>query len=155
MSDAELLKRIRWYDSTGSPTKIETVRKAKARLKLKGFLDYKSGKGQKVTQYRVISPKMADNSDEVIEAWKAAAGSEPKGAVGFALIELENQFGTDFLLKAISKAQKADKYGQISYVFFKRVFDNMLMRGEAAKPAEAKVKTYAEETEMPPGYEED
>ena len=53
MDDAELLKRIRWYDKTGSPTSVQMLQNAKARLKKKGFIDYKNlQKG--MTEYRLI-----------------------------------------------------------------------------------------------------
>ena len=37
VKDAELLELIRWYDKTGKPTSIDTIRNAKARLKMKGY----------------------------------------------------------------------------------------------------------------------
>lgn len=54
VEDAELLKLICWYDKTGKPTSIDTIRKAKARLKKKGFIDFEPGKGNRPTEYRLI-----------------------------------------------------------------------------------------------------
>lgn len=54
VADAELLECINWYDKTGSPTSIDTIRTAKARLKKKGFIDFAPGKGNRPTEYRLI-----------------------------------------------------------------------------------------------------
>lgn len=54
VDDAELQKLINWYESNGKPASVETVRKAKQRLKKKGFIDFKSGKGVTATEYRLI-----------------------------------------------------------------------------------------------------
>ena len=54
VDDAELLKLINWYESNGKPASVATVRKAKQRLKKKGFIDFTSGSGSNVTEYRLI-----------------------------------------------------------------------------------------------------
>lgn len=54
IADAELLECINWYDKTGNPTSLDSIRKAKARLKKKGFIDFEHGKGGKPTKYRLI-----------------------------------------------------------------------------------------------------
>lgn len=53
IEDAELLKLICWYDKTGTPTTIESLRKAKARLKKKGFIHFENEPG-KPTKYRLV-----------------------------------------------------------------------------------------------------
>lgn len=56
ISDSELLKLCRLYDSTGKPITLDTLRTVKSRLKLKGFIDFKSGKGNAPTEYRLANP---------------------------------------------------------------------------------------------------
>lgn len=60
INDAELLKRINCHDSSGKPCSIDTIRRAKQVLKLKGFIDFKSGKGNQPTQYQLIDLTPAD-----------------------------------------------------------------------------------------------
>lgn len=64
IADAELLECINWYDKTGSPTSINSIRIAKARLKKKGFIDFKSGKGNKQTEYRLIQLYPSDTPSD-------------------------------------------------------------------------------------------
>lgn len=54
LADAELLECISWYDKTGSPASLASIRNAKARLKKKSFIDFKPGKGNKPTEYKLI-----------------------------------------------------------------------------------------------------
>lgn len=49
--DAELLELINWHESNGKPASIDTIRKAKARLKKKGFIDFKATAAG--TEYRM------------------------------------------------------------------------------------------------------
>ena len=59
VKDAELLELIRWYDKTGSPTSIDTIRNAKARLKMKGLIDFTNSGSTSV--YRLV--KLYDDTD--------------------------------------------------------------------------------------------
>lgn len=52
VEDAKLLELMCWYDKTGSPTTIDSIRNAKARLKKKGFIDFETG--GRATEYRLI-----------------------------------------------------------------------------------------------------
>ena len=60
ISDRELQELCRLYDSTGKPISIDTIRRAKARLKLKGLIDFKRGSGDKPTEYRLAQITPAD-----------------------------------------------------------------------------------------------
>lgn len=51
MSDREIQELCRLYDSTGKPVTLKTIRNAKARLKLKGLIDFKAGNGDAPTEY--------------------------------------------------------------------------------------------------------
>ena len=51
ISDRELQDLCRLYDSNGKPISIDTIRKAKARLKLKKLIDFKAGSGNNPTEY--------------------------------------------------------------------------------------------------------
>ncbi len=52
--DAELKDLMNLRDTDGKPASIEVVRRGKQRLKAKGFIDFKSGKGNLPTEYRLI-----------------------------------------------------------------------------------------------------
>lgn len=65
LADAELLECINWYDKTGSPTSIDSIRIAKARLKKKGFIDFRPGKGNKPTEYRLIQLYPSDTPSDI------------------------------------------------------------------------------------------
>ena len=56
ISDRELQELCRLYDSTGKPVTIDTIRTAKSRLKLKGLINFKAGKGSSKTEYRIVNP---------------------------------------------------------------------------------------------------
>ena len=64
VKDVELLEMIRWYDKTGSPTTIDTIRNAKARLKKKCFIDFIPGKGSNPTEYKLIPFNVDDISQD-------------------------------------------------------------------------------------------
>lgn len=64
LADAELLECINWYDKTGSPTSLDSIRNAKARLKKKGFIDFKPGKGNKPTEYRLTQLYPSDTLED-------------------------------------------------------------------------------------------
>lgn len=54
VTDKELMSAMRLYDSTGKPANVNTIRNAKSRLKLKGFIDFEPGKGTNPTVYKLI-----------------------------------------------------------------------------------------------------
>ena len=54
VTDNDLMSAMRLYDSTGKPAHVNTIRNAKSRLKLKGFIDFKPGKGSNSTVYKLI-----------------------------------------------------------------------------------------------------
>ena len=54
VTDRQLLESIKLYDSNGKPAAISVIRNAKARLKLKGLIDFKSGKGSDGTEYTLV-----------------------------------------------------------------------------------------------------
>ena len=54
LSDENLRLRLNQYDSTGKPITIETVRRAKQKLKSKGLIDFTSGKGSQISEYRLV-----------------------------------------------------------------------------------------------------
>ncbi len=64
IADEDMKVKMRLHDSTGKPASKETIRNAKARLKLKGFIDFKSGKGSKKTEYRLLRLYPADTPIE-------------------------------------------------------------------------------------------
>lgn len=64
VADAELLECINWYDKKGNPTSLDSIRKAKARLKKKGIIDFKPGKGNKPTEYRLIQLYPSDTLED-------------------------------------------------------------------------------------------
>ena len=53
ISDREIQELCRLYDSTGKPVTVKTIRNAKARLKLKGLIDFTAGNGDAPTEYRL------------------------------------------------------------------------------------------------------
>ena len=54
LSDNSLLAMLNQYDSTGKPLSIETLRRVKQRLKGKGLIDFTSGKGSQISEYRLV-----------------------------------------------------------------------------------------------------
>lgn len=54
VKDAELKGLMRLHEASGGELCRETVRRAKQRLKSKGFLDFTSGGGKALTEYRLI-----------------------------------------------------------------------------------------------------
>lgn len=63
LSDETLRLRLNQYDSTGKPITIETVRRAKQKLKSKGLIDFTSGKGSRVSEYKLT--KLYDDCDNL------------------------------------------------------------------------------------------
>lgn len=61
VSDKALADDMRLYDSTGKPASVNTIRNAKSRLKLKGFIDFKPGKGIDLTSYTMVQLYEDDN----------------------------------------------------------------------------------------------
>ena len=53
IADRELQELCRLYDSNGKPATIDTIRKAKSRLKLKGIIEFTSGNGSSFTEYKL------------------------------------------------------------------------------------------------------
>ena len=60
VNDAELKKLINWYESNGKPASDDTIRRAKQRLKKKGFIEFVTGKGADTTEYKLIKLYPAD-----------------------------------------------------------------------------------------------
>lgn len=54
LSDNSLLALLNQYDSTGKPLTLESVRRIKQKLKNKGLIDFTSGKGNQVSEYRLV-----------------------------------------------------------------------------------------------------
>ena len=54
LSDNSLLAMLNQYDSTGKPLSLETLRRIKQKLKGKGLIDFKSGKGSQISEYRLV-----------------------------------------------------------------------------------------------------
>lgn len=54
LSDEMLKWRLNQYDSNGKPITTETIRRAKQKLKGKGLIDFVSGNGGRVTEYKLV-----------------------------------------------------------------------------------------------------
>ena len=67
VSDRDLLNSMRLYDSTGKPAHVNTIRNARSRLKLKGFINFKSGQGKETTEYRLIQLYPCDTACDTPE----------------------------------------------------------------------------------------
>lgn len=54
LSDDNLRLLVNQYDSNGKPASIETIRRTKQKLKTKKLIDFTSGKGNQVSEYRLV-----------------------------------------------------------------------------------------------------
>ncbi len=135
-----------------------TITNAKARLKLKGFIDFKNNRQKHCTDYRIIPlyedkempcerPK-SQNSPEILKTWREVTGENVSGAMAFYLIEFENQYGAEKLKKAIIDAAKGNKYDHISYNFLKAVLENKGGRNSGTAEQYSSIT----DDEIPDGY---
>ena len=74
--DAELLELINWYESNGKPTSIDTIRRAKARLKKKGFIEFNTTAAG--TEYRMPRLYPADTPADPLAAPNIRAHEDVK-----------------------------------------------------------------------------
>ena len=63
LSDESLLALLNQYDSNGKPASIETIRRAKQKLKNKRLIDFEPGKGNQITTYRLVKFYPDDTPD--------------------------------------------------------------------------------------------
>ena len=54
LADSSLLALLNQYDSTGKPMSLESLRRIKQKLKGKGLIDFSSGKGSQISEYRLV-----------------------------------------------------------------------------------------------------
>ena len=54
VTDKSLLALLNQHDSTGKPLSLETLRRAKQRLKQMGLIDFSSGGGNRITEYKLV-----------------------------------------------------------------------------------------------------
>lgn len=60
LSDEMLQSAINQYDSNGKPASLDTVRRAKQKLKKKGLINFTSGRGSDFTKYHLVKLYPAD-----------------------------------------------------------------------------------------------
>ena len=145
LTDAELLARMNQHESNGKP--LSSLKNSKARLKLKGFIDFTAGKGSTATEYRLI--QLYEEAD-VLAVWAECNGS-PLNAYMAAKLQAEaERRGLDRVIKAIRRARSASKYGAVNYVYFM----NYLERGERDERIGGGTEQYAEliDAEVPAEY---
>ena len=61
LADSSLLAMLNQYDNTGKPMSLETLRRIKQKLKGKGLIDFSSGKGSQISEYRLV--KLYDDNE--------------------------------------------------------------------------------------------
>lgn len=111
LSDADLMKLMNLRDGANKPFSLEGLRVVKARLKKKGFIDYKSGSGSEVTRYKLLDlvdevSKEAEVvlSAEVRRCWIENVGELPRGGILYMLKTLEEDYGGQVLIEGINHA---------------------------------------------------
>lgn len=146
MTDAELLARMNQHDSSGKP--LTTLKVVKARLKQKGFIDFKAGKGVTPTEYRLIrfcgeEPESRATS-EVLKAWDECGGVTPNTFVAQELIRRAEEHGVEFMVSAIREARKANTYPRMNYLYFERFLEERQKGvGENVRRAGSGTEQYA------------
>ena len=71
-----------------------------------------------------VAPK-STNSAAVVEMWRKWNGVPYSGGVALTLIEFENSYGTEKLLKAIEAAGRYDKKGALTLPLLEKVLSNV------------------------------
>ena len=122
ISDRELQELCQLYDSNGKPVSLDTIRRAKSRLKLKGFIDYPKGTGLP-TEYRmtVFSPcrhpadTPADSPAEKLAAyWNRTLGGARLNFEDISWLDaLINRHGYEWAKDLLDEAYRANgnRYG--------------------------------------------
>ena len=141
VEDAKLQSLIRLHDISGKPSSIETVRRAKQRLKAKGFIDFKRAQG-KASTYNLIqlyesekaveaAPKKPNESQEELDenvrhAWIQANGENPHGGYLEALLTRQKRYGAKAVAEAIGRCVYRQSFGDRVSVKF---LDSELLNG--------------------------
>ena len=147
ITDAELLKEMRLYDTNGKPSSIEVLRRGRQRLKARGLIECEIEKGYAPTykliklydedelpiEEKAVGQKcISENSAGVLQAWKDNRGEPLKGGIAQEMIQLEKQYGTKMIVRAIVNAGKANDYGRyfkLYYRFFKAILAQEIVKG--------------------------
>ena len=156
IKDAELRDLMKLYDSNGKPVSVATIRRARQRLKTKGFIEFSSGGGYATTyellnlapdeeEDKPVEPKakilplsvsndLTVNSDAVNQVWSECNGEHLKGGKAALMIQLEKEFGTQKLIEAIRQAYYAHDYerfgAQLKVNLVKAILENLQEGGE-------------------------
>ena len=129
LTDQELYQALRFYDNSGKPASKNIIRRIRSRLKLKGFIDYSSGKGDSGTIYRLVplgnfendagqysEPKILD--DRIFYAWIRTNNSTPCEGDRDDLIYRQQKFGVLKVVEAIESCRRKKLYGDFININF-------------------------------------
>lgn len=92
LSDNSLLAMLNQYDSTGKPLSLESLRRIKQKLKGKGLIDFTSGKGSQISEYRLVK-LYAEN--EPCRHPDNTPADTPKQSPGDLLNNLNNNYNNN------------------------------------------------------------
>ena len=91
---------------------------------------------------------LGTNSEEVKQAWFLSEGEALKGGNAFDMIQLENAYGTEALVNAITAARRANTQPRLTYNFLKAVLERQQKGGK--ENARAGSRPVAEDWENQP-----
>lgn len=132
---------------------------AKRRLKNLNLIDFKTNpKAPRAgTQYTLPPLKkldvktktdgdyLSENSAQVKHAWRTCAGENLTGAKAFAMIQLENVYGTQAVVDAINRADLSNTAPRLTINYVKAILENkkgeINHAGTSKKPAAATSKS--------------
>lgn len=135
--DAEIKDAVRLYDSDGKPASMDTIRRAKQRLKSKGLIDFAT-EVRGISTYRLMplyvskvskvsKPQAVEGlSDEVRHAWIQANGENPFGGYLEDLITRQKRYGVKAVTEAIERCRKKRTFGDLISMNF---LDSELLKG--------------------------
>lgn len=144
IKDAELRDLMKLYNSDGKPMSVTTIRRARQRLKTKGFIEFSSGGGY-ATTYQLINlapdvseevkpiqkvsapspsdkkndvPSVNELDHEIFLAWIAANEENPFGGNLRDLITLQKSYGAQKVADAINSCRRKQSFGNFIGINF-------------------------------------
>lgn len=91
---------------------------------------------------------LSTNSEEVKQAWFLSEGETLKGGYAFDMIQLENTYGTEALVNAITAARRANTQPRLTYNFLKAVLERQ-QKGSEKNATNSGIGKYSRIDECP------
>ena len=139
ITDAELQKAMRLYDTNGKPSSVEVLRRGRQRLRTKGLIDFNIDAGCAPTYKLIklyesqaekkISPSPVSEielDEEIMHAWIQANGENPYGGYLEDLITRQKRYGAKAVADAINRCRRKRTFGELISMNF---LDAELLRG--------------------------